>query len=99
MATKSKSKVSKAPVITPIVADAVFEQMLETATEAALTNSAVDVPVTPKGQGIGQYAKELIAEGKTNEEVVELVKARFVGASTNRACVAWYRADMKRRAK
>lgn len=44
--------------------------------------------------GIGKVARELIAEGKTNEEVLAAVLKKFPTASTKIASIAWYRNDM-----
>ena len=46
-------------------------------------------------QGVGEFAKGLIVEGKTNAEVLEAVKAKFEGAKTTLGCIAYYRAAVK----
>jgi hypothetical protein len=46
-------------------------------------------------QGIGVFCKSLIAEGKTNAEILEAVAAQFPTAKTTANCVAYYRAKMK----
>ena len=46
-------------------------------------------------QGIGAFCKGMIADGKTNEEILEAVATDFPTAKTTRNCVAYYRAKMK----
>jgi hypothetical protein len=46
-------------------------------------------------QGVGEFAKGLIVEGKTNPEVLEAVKSKFPGAKTTMGCIAYYRAAVK----
>ncbi len=46
-------------------------------------------------QGVGAFCKELIAEGKTNAEILEAVAEQFPTAKTSKNCVAYYRAKMK----
>lgn len=46
-------------------------------------------------QGVGAFCKELIAEGKTNQEILEAVAEQFPTAKTSKNCVAYYRAKMK----
>lgn len=46
-------------------------------------------------QGIGAFCKGLIAEGKTNDEILEAITVDFPTAKTTRNCVAYYRAKMK----
>ena len=50
-------------------------------------------------QGIGKFCKELIAEGKTNAEVLVAVAEQFPTAKTTTNCVAYYRAKMVLAAK
>ena len=47
-------------------------------------------------QGVGAFAKEQIALGKTNAEVLEAVKAQFPTAKTTTSCIAYYRTAMKK---
>lgn len=44
--------------------------------------------------GVGAYAKEQIAKGKSNGEVLEAVKAKFPDNSTTLSCIAYYRNAM-----
>lgn len=47
-------------------------------------------------QGVGAFAKEQILAGKTNAEVLELVKAQFPTAKTTTSCIAYYRTALKK---
>lgn len=50
----------------------------------------------PKGKrNIGAVAMEAIQDGKTNDEVLEAVKAEFPEAKTSNASINWYRNKMK----
>jgi hypothetical protein len=64
---------------------------------AAEAPPAAPVPA-PRGQGIGKLIKDLVGQGKTNDEIMVAVKETFPSASTNKACISWYRSDMKRKA-
>lgn len=46
-------------------------------------------------QGIGAFCKGMIAEGKTNAEILAAVAEQFPTAKTTANCVAYYRAKMK----
>lgn len=46
--------------------------------------------------GIGDLARSLISDGKTNSETLEVVKAKFPEASTSPESIAWYRSQMRR---
>ena len=46
-------------------------------------------------QGIGAFCKGLIADGKTNDEILAAIAEAFPTAKTTRNCVAYYRAKMK----
>ncbi len=50
-------------------------------------------------QGIGAFCKGLIAEGKTNPEILAAVAESFPTAKTTSNCVAYYRAKMALAAK
>lgn len=50
-------------------------------------------------QGIGAFCKGLIAEGKTNAEILAAVAENFPTAKTTANCVAYYRAKMALAAK
>ena len=49
-------------------------------------------------QGIGAFCKGLIAEGKTNVEILAAVAEQFPTAKTTANCVAYYRAKMAKAA-
>lgn len=46
-------------------------------------------------QGVGAFAKDLIAQGKTNAEVLVAVQAQFPQAKTTTGCIAFYRTALK----
>jgi len=50
-------------------------------------------------QGIGAFSKSLIAEGKTNAEILEAIAEQFPTAKTTANCIAYYRAKMAKDAK
>jgi hypothetical protein len=49
-------------------------------------------------QGIGAFAKGLIAEGKTNAEILEAITEQFPTAKTTSNCIAYYRSKMAKAA-
>lgn len=53
----------------------------------------------PRGLGIGAFCVELIKKGKSNDEILEAVRAKWPDAKTTTASLNWYRADIKRGAK
>ncbi len=61
------------------------------------TNTAGESTETkePKGPGVGDVAKTLIREGKTNEEVLAAIKEQFPDAKTSMASVNWYRNKLR----
>ena len=79
----------------------------ETTTEAGVTKheATVKIPGDQKynsagrrgpNQGVGAFAKTLIAEGKTNAEVLAAVKSNFPEAKTTTSCIAFYRTALKK---
>lgn len=46
-------------------------------------------------QGVGEFAKKLIVEGKTNQEILAAIKEQMPGAKTTNSCIAYYRAALK----
>lgn len=46
--------------------------------------------------GVGAFIKSLIAEGLTNEEIMERLPAQFPDNNTNVNCVNWYRNALKK---
>lgn len=58
--------------------------------------NAVETPVKKaRGKGIGARSMELILEGKTNAEVIEIVKSEIEGANPTPATMAWYRNKLR----
>ncbi|UQM93903.1 putative TolA protein [Stenotrophomonas phage vB_Sm_QDWS359] len=49
----------------------------------------------PKGPGVGDVAKTLIREGKTNEQVLAAIKEQFPDAKTSMASINWYRNKLR----
>lgn len=49
-------------------------------------------------QGIGAFSKGLIAEGKTNAEILAAIAEQFPTAKTTANCIAYYRAKMAKAA-
>jgi hypothetical protein len=47
---------------------------------------------------IGSYAREMIAANPqaTNQELLDMVLAKFQQANTSLACIAWYKSNMKK---
>ena len=61
---------------------------------------AVDAEVkAPKRIGISQTARDLILEGKTNQEVWEVLKQTFSLDDSKRHYPTWYRCELKRTGK
>lgn len=53
----------------------------------------------PRGKGIGARAMELILEGKTNQEVIDTIKAEIEGANPTAATIAWYKNKLRQDGK
>ncbi len=51
----------------------------------------------PKRQSISQVARDLILDGKTNQEVWEVLQAQFNLDHAKRSYPTWYRCEMKRK--
>jgi hypothetical protein len=108
----SKTFVVKTPETqeAPHIAEAVFEVVVaqvEAQAEAApqpepeilAVPTSLDVLNAPvRGQGIGKLVKELIVQGLDNNTILAQVKEQIPGANTNKACISWYRADLKKKA-
>lgn len=47
-------------------------------------------------QGVGEFAKSLIAEGKDNQTVLDAVREKFPSAKTSKGCIAFYRTAMSK---
>lgn len=93
MAT-AKKRSNKAPIAAPEIA-------VPAAPEVTVPAEPIEVEkvAAPRGLGIGKLIKDLVGQGKTNDEIMVAVKDAFPAASTNKACISWYRSDMKRRAR
>lgn len=46
---------------------------------------------------IGQYSRDLILKGGTNDEILEQVLKTFPKAKTTKACIAWYKSDLRKK--
>ena len=53
----------------------------------------------PRGKGIGARAKELILEGKSNQEVIDTIKEEIEGANPTTATIAWYKNKLRQEGK
>lgn len=51
---------------------------------------------TERWPSIGKVAQRELKAGKTNLEVVDVVKKQFPGASTSSGSVSWYRSKLRR---
>jgi hypothetical protein len=63
-------------------------------TKAAAEKPAKE-PKAPKGPTVGDVAIEAIRAGKTNEETLAVVKAKFPEAKTKLASINWYRNKLR----
>lgn len=53
----------------------------------------------PRGMGIGAFCCDLLVKGKSNDEVLAAVQAKFPDAKTSSASIAWYRNDLRNKGK
>ena len=92
-ATKAKAPATqpKGPVSTP---KAIAEGKHVGAKSKATTTSKPEA-TKPKVKGIGAFVREQLGKGKDTGFILAQVGAKFVGAKTSRASVAWYRTQMK----
>lgn len=65
------------------------------AVEAKKAVKKTDAAKAPRKQGIGTFCMDLIQKGKTNDQVLESVRAKFPDASTSASSIAWYRNKLK----
>jgi len=68
--------------------------------EVKLDDNGNEVAVVPaekktRGKGIGKRAMELILEGKTNQEIIEIIKSEIAEANPTVATMAWYRNKLR----
>jgi len=73
--------------------------VLMTAAEAQTSTGGAGAETTepPKEKvpGVGDLAKQLLREGKTNKEVLEAIKLQFPDAKTSMSSVNWYRNNLR----
>ena len=55
--------------------------------------------VKPRGKGIGARAMELLIEGKSTQEVIDIVKAEIPDANPTPATIAWYKNKLRQEGK
>jgi len=46
---------------------------------------------------IGNFARAQILLGKSNSEILDLIRIQFPDGKTTPACVAWYKSDMRKK--
>ena len=49
--------------------------------------------------GVGSRVRELVNEGKSNNEILEIVRKENPLRKTTYSCIAWYKNDIKKKAK
>lgn len=64
--------------------------------EAPIVEVQAPTIEAPK-KGIGAMIKELIGQGLSTDDILTKVKEVNPDAKTNRACVSWYRSDLKKK--
>ena len=47
-------------------------------------------------KSVGEMARRELEAGKTNQEVLDIVRKQFPGASTSLGSVSWYRSKLRR---
>lgn len=52
--------------------------------------------LTERWKTVGDTARREIEAGKTNDEVLEIVRKKFPGASTSLGSISWYRSKLRR---
>ncbi len=70
-------------------------KMTEVMTNEAGESVAVPTPKKTRGKGIGKRAMELILEGKSNQEVIDIIKSEIEDAHPTMATMAWYRNKLR----
>lgn len=71
----------------------------ETKRNRSKTMTEATVEKKPRGKGIGARAKELILEGKSNQEVIDTIKEEIEGANPTTATIAWYKNKLRQEGK
>lgn len=69
--------------------------MAKTETKTAAKAAKPKAEVKEPRRGVGTAAREAIAAGKTNEEVLAAVKREFPTAKASLASINWYRNKMR----
>lgn len=95
-ATKRAAKAVE-PAAAPTKKSAAAAKMLadKEAAKAAKAAKKTGSATPTRGLGIGAFCSEAILKGKTNEEVLTAVRAKFPSASTSASSIAWYRNKLK----
>lgn len=81
------------------VATPVQTEAAEKSTKRRSTSMTEAVEKKPRGKGIGALAMELLLEGKTTAEVIEIVTSEIDGAHPTRATIAWYKNKLRAEGK
>lgn len=68
-------------------------QKVEEVKVEAVVETVAEVVKTVK---VGQRAKDLILQGLDNKTVLETIKKEYPAGKTSIACIAWYKADLKK---
>ncbi len=73
---------------------ALYNLYIDCAVQASQNES--EYSMNEQNLGIGKFCRTEINAGKTNTEILKLVKKKFPKGHTTYACVAWYRSNMKK---
>ena len=72
----------------------------ETSTKRrSITMTEENKEVKPRGKGIGARAMELLIEGKSTQEVIDIVKSEIPDANPTPATIAWYKNKLRQEGK
>ena len=72
----------------------------ETSTQRrSITMTEENKEVKPRGKGIGARAMELLIEGKSTQEVIDIVKSEIPDANPTPATIAWYKNKLRQEGK
>jgi hypothetical protein len=66
---------------------------------AEISKKATKPGAKPRGKGIGHFCEAMIADGKTNAEILAAVAKTFPDAKTSDSSVNWYRNKMAKEAR
>ena len=81
------------------VPTAVQEQLAAKPILNRSSNMTENVEKKPRGKGIGARAMELLVEGKTTQEVIDIVKEEIEGANPTPATISWYKNKLRQEGK